>query len=99
MLQSASVQSCKLTEHLITGYPIRRPEPAQDKWYVRLPLHINLGCFLGWCLIARLRVSFISMSDKSRKKSEVTVLTKDVYWNVKATTKQKLEVITMRFGL
>ena len=31
-LQDASAQSCKLTEHLSSQLPLRRP--PQDKWYV-----------------------------------------------------------------
>ena len=33
-LHGTSTQSCVLTYDLCTGLPLRRPKPAQDKWYV-----------------------------------------------------------------
>ena len=54
---------------------IEGPEPAHDRWYVRLPLHISLSSLLTQCLTAGLGMSFISSKKgKSPTKSELNAL-------------------------
>ena len=82
------------TDHCSTGSPLRRPEPTNDKWYVGPTLYIlSLSCSLGWCFIAGLGMSFISMSGKNYKiggdRPDMTIA---VYWGIKQhQNKRKLK--------
>ena len=74
-LHGTSTQSCILTYDLCTGEPLRRPKPAQDKWYVIMsghPFIKALAAYWGGAFVQGLRCHLISMPGKSPMKLEVT---------------------------